>query len=375
MAITDISELLTITVAKGGSDLHITTGNPPMIRIHGEMEGIEESPEPLSAAECRRMVYDVLKEEQTASLERDLSIDLSISYEGLARFRVNVFHQIYGLGAVFRIIPERIPAIEKLGLPETIKKLTDYHKGLILVTGPTGSGKSTTLASIIDCVNETKKGHIITIENPVEFIHKKKNCVVNQREVGPSTHSFSDALRDALREDPDYILVGEMRDLETISLAITAAETGHLVFGTLHTSSAAKTVDRIIDAFPEGQQNQIKTMLSESLQAVVAQTLIKRKDGTGRIPAAEILIGTSAVRNLIREGKTYQILSMIQTGRKDGMQSLDQSLKDLMIKGLISREDAYRYAVEKEAFSMPEPLPEPEVAQEYVGQKKKFSFW
>jgi twitching motility protein PilT len=375
MAITDISELLTITVKRGGSDLHISTGNPPMIRIHGEMEGLEGASEPLGATECRRMIYDVLKEELTAKLERDLSLDLSISYEGLARFRVNVFHQIYGLGAVFRIIPEKIPHIDKLGLPECVKKLIDYHKGLVLVTGPTGSGKSTTLASIIDCVNETRKGHIITIENPVEFIHKKKNCVINQREVGPSTHSFSDALRDALREDPDYILVGEMRDLETISLAITAAETGHLVFGTLHTSSAAKTIDRIIDAFPAGQQNQIKTMLSESIQAILAQTLMKRKDGSGRIPAVEILIGTSAVRNLIREGKTYQIMSMIQTGRKDGMQSLDQSLKDLLIKGLISREDAYRYAVEKESFSMPEPEPEPEGEKEYAGQKKKFSFW
>ena len=316
-----------------------------------------------------------MQEEQISKLEENLSIDMSISYEGLARFRVNVFNQIHGVGAVFRIIPQDIPPLDKLGLPECINNLTDYHKGLILVTGPTGSGKSTTLASIIDKINETKAGHIITIENPVEFVHNKKKCLVNQREVGPSTHSFSDALRDALREDPDYILVGEMRDLETISLAITAAETGHLVFGTLHTTSAPKTVDRIIDAFPVGQQNQIKTMLSESLQAIVAQTLLKRKDGKGRIPAAEILIANHGIRNLIREGKTYQIPSMIQTGKKEGMQSLDQSLKDLMIKGAISREDAYKYAVEKHAFSMPEPTPQPELERTAVAQKKKFTFW
>jgi len=371
----DISDLLTLTVQRGGSDLHLTTKNPPMIRIHGDMTEIEGMKDPLEAIQTRRLIYEILNESQIANLEENLSLDLSISYENLARFRVNVFYQIHGIGAVFRIIPQDIPPLEKLGLPECVDKLTDYHKGLILVTGPTGSGKSTTLASIIDKINETKQGHIITIEHPVEFVHKKKKCMINQREVGPSTHSFSDALRDALREDPDYILVGEMRDLETISLAITAAETGHLVFGTLHTTSAAKTVDRIIDAFPEGQQNQIKTMLSESLQAIVAQALLKRKDGTGRIPAVEILIATGGIRNLIREGKSFQIPSMIQTGRKEGMQSLDQSLKDLMIKGLISGEDAYKYAVEKQAFSLPEPEPEPELTKELATQKKKFTFW
>src|SRR6478609_9028163 len=316
----DISKLLTFSAKEGASDCHISAGEPPMIRLHGDLKKLDHPP--LTAEETHALVYDMMSDAQRKNFEEKRECDFSFELGDIARFRVNVFIQNRGLGAVFRNIPTEIIPMEKLGLPPVVRQLCDKEKGLILVTGPTGSGKSTTLAAMIDYVNESFEGHILTIEDPIEFVHHSKKCLINQREVGPHTMSFSSALRGALREDPDVILVGEMRDLETISLALTAAETGHLVFGTLHTSSAPKTVDRIIDAFPASQQSQIRTMLSESLQAVITQTLLKKRAG-GRIAALEILIGTPAVRNLIREGKTHQLPSVLQVGGKVGMQTME----------------------------------------------------
>ena len=342
----DMPTLLLFTKEAGGSDLHLSAGAPPMVRVHGEMKkltlpGGAEAP-PLGADEIRGLLFDLLSDAQKSRLEGEKELDLSLSIGKDTRFRGNVFYQDRGLGGVFRVIPTVIKTCDELGLPPVIKGLAELEKGLVLCTGPTGSGKSTTLAALVDHINATRRGHILTIEDPIEFVHRPKSCMVNQREVGPNTQSFAKALRSALREDPDVILVGEMRDLETISLAITAAETGHLVFGTLHTSSAAKTVDRIINVFPAGEQAQIRAMLAESLQAVIAQVLLPKKGGKGRVAAQEILIASTGVRSLIRESKTYQIPSAIQTGAKYGMQSLEQALSKLSVTGMVDPAEAER---------------------------------
>jgi len=333
----DITELLTFAHKAGASDAHITSGEPPRVRVHGDIKRLEHPP--LTAEEVHDMVFDIMSDHQRRIFAETNDIDFSFELGDIARFRVNVFRGRLGEGAVFRTIPTKVMTVEDLGLPSILKEICDKEKGLVLVTGPTGSGKSTTLAAMIDYVNDTTEGHILTIEDPIEFVHKSKKCLINQREVGVHTMSFSAALRGALREDPDVILVGELRDLETISLALTAAETGHLVFGTLHTSSAPKTVDRIIDVFPAAQQEQIRIMFSESIQAVVTQTLLKKRAG-GRTAALEILIGTPAVRNLIREGKIHQIPSAMQTGQKVGMQTLDMALLELVRRGIVNMEEA-----------------------------------
>lgn len=332
----DIMELLAFATKESASDVHISSGEPPMIRIHGDMRKIDMPP--LMREDVHTVLYNILNDQQRKAYEEHYELDFAIAITGVGRFRVNAFLQNRGESIVFRTIPEKIPLLEQLNMPPIVAELTKKEKGLILLTGPTGSGKSTTLAAMLDLINREYKCHILTIEDPIEFVHKSKNSLVNQRELGSNTHSFANALRSALREDPDVILVGEMRDLETISLALTAAETGHLVLATLHTSSAPKTVDRIIDVFPAEQQQQIRTMLSESLQAVIAQQLIKRKEGLGRIAALEIMIGTPAVRNLIRENKIAQIPSALQTGRQHGMQTMDQALLDLCRNGLVSKE-------------------------------------
>ncbi len=345
----DIAELLKITKEKGASDLHITTNVPPMLRIHGELYPLPNFP-PLTASQVHEIIYGVLSDYQRKLYEENKELDFAIEIENVARFRVNAFLQKNGEAAVFRIIPTRVKTLKELGLPEILAKLTHKPKGLILVTGPTGSGKSTTLAAMIDYINENFRHHIITIEDPIEFVHPHKKSIVNQRELGSHTKSFANALRSALREDPDVILVGEMRDLETISLALTAAETGHLVFATLHTMSAAKTVDRIIDVFPAGQQSQIRAMFAESIVAVISQTLVPKIDKSGRVAALEIMIGTSAIKSLIREGKTHQIPSAIQTGHQYGMVSLDQYLKELYIRRIISKEEAVKRAINPQLF-------------------------
>ncbi|MDX2169113.1 MAG: type IV pilus twitching motility protein PilT [Deltaproteobacteria bacterium] len=333
----DITELLTFAHRSGASDAHLAAMEPPRLRINGDMKKIEHPA--LSAEEVHNMVFDIMSDGLRRQFQETNDVDFSFELGDLARVRVNVFRGRRGEGAVFRTIPTKVMTVEDLGLPSILKEICDKEKGLVLVTGPTGSGKSTTLAAMIDYINESFEGHILTIEDPIEFVHHSKKCLINQREVGPHTMSFSAALRGALREDPDVILVGEMRDLETISLALTAAETGHLVFGTLHTSSAPKTVDRIIDVFPAAQQEQIRIMFSESIQAVITQTLLKKRAG-GRIAALEILIGTPAVRNLIREGKIHQIPSAMQTGQKVGMQTLDMALIDLVRRNLVTPEEA-----------------------------------
>ncbi len=344
----DIIEILTFAKKMDASDLHLSAGSPPMVRINGEMKKLKIPN--LTRDDIHYMIYDIMDDQQKKRFEENKEIDFSRELGGIARFRVNIFFQKKGEAAVFRTIPTKVLTFEQLKLPEVLKTLAEKEKGLILVTGPTGSGKSTTLAAIIDYINRNKKGHIITIEDPIEFTHESINCMVNQREVGANTLSFTNALRSALREDPDVILVGEMRDLETISLAITAAETGHLVFGTLHTSSAGKTVDRIIDVFPTNQQSQIRTMLAESIEGVIAQKLLPRKDGSGRAAAIEIMLGTTAIRNLIRENKTFQIPSIIQTGINVGMQSLDQALKNLVNEGAVEPEVAAHYAFDRKSF-------------------------
>jgi twitching motility protein PilT len=345
----DISELLLFVHKEGASDLHISAGEPPMARIHGEMRRIEMPA--LNKDEVHVMLYDVLSDQQRKKFEEFFELDFSIELKGIARFRVNAFRQARGEGIVFRVIPSKILSLEELGLPKTLREICHTEKGLILVTGPTGSGKSTTLASMIDVINTSLKGHIITIEDPIEFVHESKTCLVNQREVGAQTQSFSNALRSALREDPDIILVGEMRDLETISLALTAAETGHLVFSTLHTSGAPKTVDRVIDVFPAEQQAQIRAQFAESIQAIISQVLLKRRDGRGLVPALEIMIGTAAVRNLIRESKVAQLPSMIQTGQKFGMLTLDQSLKDLVTRNIVDKNQCLYLASSPSIFN------------------------
>ena len=343
----DITQLLAFSVKNKASDLHLSAGLPPMIRVHGDVRRINV--EPLDHKMVHSMVYDIMNDSQRKQYEEFLECDFSFEIEGLARFRVNAFNHNRGAGAVFRTIPSKILTLEQLNAPKIFGDLALRPRGLVLVTGPTGSGKSTTLAGMVNHLNETEYGHILTVEDPVEFVHESKKCLVNQREVGPHTLSFSNALRSALREDPDAILVGEMRDLETIRLAMTAAETGHLVFGTLHTSSAAKTIDRIIDVFPAGEKPMVRSMLSESLRAVIAQALLK-KVGGGRTAAWEIMVGTPAIRNLIREDKVAQMYSSIQTGQGQGMQTLDQHLQELVKRGMVSRQQAREYAKDKRLF-------------------------
>jgi twitching motility protein PilT len=333
---------------QGASDLHLSAGTQPLLRIRGELERVKYKL--LENDDLRSLLFEITPEDKIKEFEETGDIDFSHEVPGLARYRVNFFRQLHGIGAVFREIPNKIQTVDELGLPLVMKRLALLPKGLVLVTGPTGSGKSTTLAAIVDHANRSRKDHILTIEDPVEFVHQNISCTINHREVGRHTRSFSAALRGALREDPDIIMVGEMRDLETISLAIEAAETGHLVFATLHTISASKTVDRIIEVFPSHQQGQIRATLADSLRAVVAQTLFKRIDRKGRVAALEILIATHAVRNLIREGKTFQIPSFIQNGKNYGMTTLDDSIMDYLKKGDISGDDAYSKCIDKEKF-------------------------
>ncbi|HEY6199158.1 MAG TPA: type IV pilus twitching motility protein PilT [Candidatus Binatia bacterium] len=334
----DIAQLLAFGVEQGASDCHLSSGEPPMLRIHGDLKKLEY--EALTKEQVHAMVYDIMNDALRKTFESTLEVDFSFELGDIARFRVNVFMQRKGEGAVFRTIPSKVLTLEQLGMPPILKQLCNKEKGLILVTGPTGSGKSTTLAGMIDYLNEDFEGHILTVEDPIEFVHKSKKCLVNQRELGFHTHSFANALRAALREDPDIILVGEMRDLETIQLALTAAETGHLVFGTLHTSSAPKTVDRVIDVFPPSQQSQIRAQFAESIEAVITQTLLKKKAGDGRIAALEVMTGTTAIRNLIREGKIHQIPGTMQVSQKDGMQTMDMALVDLASRGVVTQEEA-----------------------------------
>jgi twitching motility protein PilT len=344
----DISELLAFTVKNKASDLHLSSGLPPMIRVHGDVRRINLPP--LEHKDVHAMVYDIMNDGQRKFYEENLECDFSFAIPNLARFRVNAFVQQRGAGAVFRIIPSTVLSLDDLKAPKIFAEIADQPRGIVLVTGPTGSGKSTTLAAIVNYINENEHGHILTVEDPIEFVHEAKKCLINQREVGPHTLSFANALRAALREDPDVILVGEMRDLETIRLAMTAAETGHLVFGTLHTSSAAKTIDRIIDVFPAEEKEMVRSMLSESLRAVISQTLIKTKDGSGRVAAHEIMIGTPAIRNLIRENKVAQMYSAIQTGQGFGMQTLDQCMIELVKRNVIAVEEGRTRAANKDNF-------------------------
>ncbi|HHH36331.1 MAG TPA: type IV pilus twitching motility protein PilT [Gammaproteobacteria bacterium] len=343
----DVAELLAFSAKNNASDLHLSAGLPPMIRVDGDVRRINVPP--LDNKTVQNMLYDIMNDKQRKDFEERLETDFSFEIPGLARFRVNVFNHNRGVGGVFRTIPSTILSLEELGCPEVFKEIAEYPRGIVLVTGPTGSGKSTTLAAMLDYKNNNEFGHILTLEDPIEFVHQSKKCLVNQREVHRDTLGFAEALRSALREDPDTILVGEMRDPETIGLALTAAETGHMVFGTLHTSSAAKTIDRIIDVFPAAEKEMVRSMLSESLRAVISQTLLK-KVGGGRIAAHEIMIGTPAIRNLIRENKVPQMYSAIQTGQAMGMQTLDQCLQDLVARGLVSKQEAMAKATNKDVF-------------------------
>ena len=344
----DITQLLAFSVKNKASDLHLSAGLPPMIRVHGDVRRINV--DSLDHKQVHDMVYDIMNDSQRKAYEESLECDFSFEIQGLARFRVNAFNQNRGAGAVFRTIPSKILTLEQLNTPKVFAELSLKPRGLVLCTGPTGSGKSTTLAAMVNHLNENEFGHVLTVEDPIEFVHESKKCLINQREVGPHTLSFANALRSALREDPDAILVGEMRDLETIRLALTAAETGHLVFGTLHTSSAAKTVDRIVDVFPAAEKDMVRAMLSESVIGVISQTLCKLKDGSGRVAAHEIMLGTAAIRNLIRENKVAQMYSSIQTGNNMGMQTLDQNLAELVRRNVITSMEARSKAKFPENF-------------------------
>ena len=339
----EITKLLTLGVENKASDLHLSAGLAPLFRVNGDIRKVNV--DPLDSELIRKMIYDIMPDQIKKIYERDYEVDFSFEVPGLARFRVNAFQQQRGVAAVFRTIPSKVLTLDELKCPPLFAKLMEKQKGIILVTGPTGSGKSTTLAGMIDHYNTNERGHILTVEDPIEFVHDSKLSIVNQREVGPMTKSFNAALKSALREDPDLILVGEMRDLETIRLALTAAETGHLVLGTLHSSSAAKTINRIIDVFPENEKEMVRTMLSESIEAIISQSLLKNKDGTGRVAAHEIMVGTPAIRNLIRENKIAQMYSSIQTGQALGMQTMDQCLKRLVAEGKVSQTTAKLYAV------------------------------
>jgi twitching motility protein PilT len=345
----DLTELLAFVVKNKASDLHLSSGLPPMIRVHGDIRRINVPP--LEHKDVHGMVYDIMNDGQRKFYEENLECDFSFAVPNLARFRVNAFVQQRGAAAVLRTIPSKVLTLDELKCPKIFVEIADQPRGIVLVTGPTGSGKSTTLAAMINHINETEQGHILTIEDPIEFVHESKKSLINQREVGPHTLSFSNALRSALREDPDVILVGEMRDLETIRLALTGAETGHLVFGTLHTSSAAKTIDRVVDVFPAAEKEMVRAMLSESIRAVISQTLLKTKDGSGRVAAHEIMIGTPAIRNLIRENKIAQMYSAIQTGRNIGMQTLDQNLQEMVQRSVISSGEARGKAANKDIFA------------------------
>ena len=346
----EIADLLTFAVKNRASDLHLSAGLPPMIRVNGDVRRINVPA--MDNMQVRAMIYDIMSDSQRKAYEEFLETDFSFELPEVARFRVNAYNQERGAAAVFRTIPTKVLTLEELQAPAIFREISDQPRGLVLVTGPTGSGKSTTLAAMIDYINERLPGHILTIEDPIEFVHQSKKCLINQREVGPHTRGFDAALRSALREDPDIVLVGEMRDLETIRLALTAAETGHLVFGTLHTSSAAKTIDRIVDVFPAAEKEMVRSMLSESLRAVISQALLKRKDGSGRVAVHEIMIGTPAIRNLIRENKVAQMYSAIQTGQAHGMQTLDQCLQAAVKRGLIASDEARSAAVNKELFAL-----------------------
>ncbi len=344
-----IDEYLKKAVDIGASDIHITVGLPPMIRMHGSINPLKEDLAPLTPPDIKRLLYEILSEDQQKRLENEKELDISYGISGVGRFRVNIYYQRGSLGAALRTIPMDIPKLETLGLPiEPLKALARKPRGFVLVTGPTGSGKSTTLASLIDIINEERQCHIMTVEDPIEYLHKHKNSIINQRELGQDTLSFANALKHVLRQDPDVILVGEMRDLETIAMAITAAETGHLVFSTLHTSSAPQTIDRIIDVFPPYQQQQIRIQLSEVIEGVVAQQLLLRSDGQGRVVATEIMTATPAVRNLIREGKSHQLTTVIQTSLKEGMRTMDYSLSELYGDGKITLETALERAMNQE---------------------------
>ncbi|MCP4810380.1 MAG: type IV pilus twitching motility protein PilT [Proteobacteria bacterium] len=343
-----IHELLTFAVKIGASDIHVGAGEIPAMRVDGEIKRLDLPA--LNNDDAKRLAYSVMSEKQKTQFENNLEVDFSIGLKGLARFRINVFTHTRGVGMVLRQIPSKVLTLEEIKAPKVFERISNFKKGLVLVTGPTGSGKSTTLASMIDFINKNRSEHILTVEDPVEFVHQPNKCLINQREVGAHTHSFTNALRSALREDPDVILVGELRDLETISLALTAAETGHLVFGTLHTNSAPETVDRIIDVFPHEQQQQVRTMASTSLMAVISQTLLKRADGRGRAAAHEIMLVNPAIRNLIRENKLHQIPSIMQTARGEGMQTMDDSLRNLAFGGMITRQQACIQAANPKLF-------------------------